>query len=48
MQKVMKVSFVTVPTTIEPLGIMYLSASLKQAGHECSIGIEGGMYHQKG
>jgi hypothetical protein len=37
----MKVSFVTIPTTIEPLGIMYLSASLKQAGHECSIGIDG-------
>jgi radical SAM superfamily enzyme YgiQ (UPF0313 family) len=41
MQKAMKVSFVTIPTTIEPLGIMYLSASLKQAGHECSIGLDG-------
>jgi radical SAM superfamily enzyme YgiQ (UPF0313 family) len=37
----MKVSFVTLPTTIEPLGIMYLSAALKQSGHETSIGFDG-------
>jgi radical SAM superfamily enzyme YgiQ (UPF0313 family) len=37
----MKVSFVSLPTTIEPLGIMYLSAALKQAGHDCSIGLDG-------
>jgi radical SAM superfamily enzyme YgiQ (UPF0313 family) len=36
-----KISFVTMPTTIEPLGIMYLSASLKNAGHDCSIGTDG-------
>lgn len=37
----MKVSFVTLPTTIEPLGIMYLSAALKQSGHEAGIGLDG-------
>lgn len=37
----MKVSFVTLPTTIEPLGIMYLSAALKAAGHDASIGLDG-------
>ncbi len=37
----MKVSFVSLPTTIEPLGIMYLSAALKQAGHDASIGLDG-------
>ena len=36
-----KVSFIPLPTTIEPLGIMYLSAALKQAGHEASIGLDG-------
>lgn len=37
----MKVSFVSLPTSIEPLGIMYLSAALKEAGHDCSIGTDG-------
>lgn len=37
----MKVSFVTLPTTIEPLGIMYLSAALKAAGHDADIGLDG-------
>ena len=37
----MKVSFVSLPTTIEPLGIMYLSAALKAAGHGASIGLDG-------
>ena len=37
----MKVSFVSLPTTIEPLGIMYLSAALKQAGHDANIGLDG-------
>jgi anaerobic magnesium-protoporphyrin IX monomethyl ester cyclase len=36
-----KVSFVSLPTTIEPLGIMYLSAALKEAGHEATIGLDG-------
>jgi anaerobic magnesium-protoporphyrin IX monomethyl ester cyclase len=36
-----KVSFVSQPTTIEPLGIMYLSAALKQSGHGASIGTDG-------
>ncbi len=33
----MKVSFVSLPTSIEPLGVMYLSAALKQAGHETTF-----------
>lgn len=37
----MKVSFVSLPTTIEPLGIMYLSAALKNAGHDCSFALDG-------
>jgi anaerobic magnesium-protoporphyrin IX monomethyl ester cyclase len=37
----MKVSFVSLPTTIEPLGIMYLSAALKEAGHEATFQLNG-------
>lgn len=37
----MKVSFVSLPTSIEPLGIMYLSAALKEAGHETTFQTDG-------
>lgn len=37
----MKISFVSLPTSIEPLGIMYLSAALIEAGHETTLELDG-------
>ena len=37
----MKVSFVSLPTSIEPLGVMHLSAALREAGHETTSELDG-------